>query len=355
MKSLTQTHIKIGLLALIAIAACFFGLPHHDAGVIGLGLMALSTAAPFPVTPELQAIAIAYRNNKLIADDVLPRKPVGSEAFKYMSYDKGQFLNIIETRVGRKGTPNQVEFTGTEIDSSTNDESLDDLVPNSDITKAASQGLPDPLGQATEGLTDLILLKREQRVATLVHGAGNYAAANKKPLVGNAQWSDYTAGHSDPIEDIVTAMDSCFYRPNVAVMGQAVSTKLRRHPAILKSFNGSLGDTGMVPLQYLAELFELDKILVGQAWANTAKKGQAASLARMWGKHFALIYQDPMASLQRPSPTFGMTAQFGLRVAGAKEDSDIGMRGGQKVRVGESVKEFLMADDLGFLLSDVIA
>lgn len=352
MKSLTQFQFKWALVLCIGIALVVFGLPHSDAATIGL--MAL-TAAPFPVTPQLQAITLAYRNNKLIADEVLPRKPVGAEEFKYLSYDKGQFLTITETRVGRKGTPNQIEFTATEVTASTNDEALDDMVPNSDIVKASQQGMPDPLGQAAEGLTDLVLLKREQRVATLVHGAGNYAAANKTALVGNAQWSDYTAGHSDPIEDIVSAMDACFYTPNVMVIGRAVSSKLRRHPAILKSFNGSLGDTGMVPLQYLADLFELDKVLVGQAMANTAKKGQATNLARLWGKHCALIYLDPLASPQRPNPSFGMTAQYGQRVAGAKEDSDVGMRGGQKVRVGESVKEFLMANDLGFFIENVIA
>lgn len=354
MKSLTQFQIKWALVLCIGVALVMFGLPHSDAATVGL--MALSVAAPFPVTPQLQAIALAYRNNKLIADDVLPRKPVGLQAFKYMSYPKGQTMTIVETRVGRKGTPNQVEFTGTEVTDSTNDEALDDKVPLADIELAAAQGLPDPIGQAVEGLTDLVLLKREVRAAALVFGAGNYAADNKNTaLAGNTLWSDYVDGHSDPINDIVTGLDSCIYRPNVMVLGQAVSSKLRRHPVILKSFNGTTGDTGMVPLQYLADLFELEEVLVGQGWVNTAKKGQNASLARVWGKSCALIYRDKLANPQRSTPTFGFTAQFGPRVAGSQYDGDIGMRGGQKVRVGESVKELLMANDLGYLITDCIA
>lgn len=353
MKSITQTHIKWLLLLAIVAAAVIFGMPHHDAAAIGLIAFGLNTAAPFPVTPEHQAIALAYRNKKLIADDVLPRSMVYSESFRYDVYDKGEFLTITDTRVGRKGKPNEIEFTGTETSASTNDEGLDGLVPQGDINKAATLGMPNPVNKMVEWLTGQVQLRREQRAAQIVHSTATYADANKVTLSGTSQWSDYT--NSSPLKVIVAAMDGMFFRPNVAVMGQAVSSVLRMHPKVVKAYNGSLGDDGMVPLQFLADLLELDKILVGQAWANTAKKGQAASLARLWGKHFALLYQDPMADFQNPSPTFGLTAQYGLRVAGAKEDGDIGLRGGQKVRSGESVKELVIASDLGYLFADAVA
>lgn len=353
MKLSTYQLKMLSMFAVIMVMAAIFGVPHSHAE-IAIGLVALNTAAPFPVTPELQAIALAYKNNTLIADAVLPRVPVGLQAFKYMSYPKGQFMTLVETRVSRKGTPNQVEFTGKEETDSTNDEALDDQVPINDIELAAKQGLPDPLGQATEGLTDLLLLKREVRAATLVFGVGNYAAANKTTKTGNEQWSDFTAGHSDPIDDIMTGLDSCIMRPNVMVMGNAVSSKLRRHPNIVKSYNGTAGDAGIVPLQFLADLFELEEILVGQGWVNTAKKGQSANLSRVWGNSCALIYRNKLAT-NNHGTTFGFTAQSGKRIAGSQYDGNIGMRGGQKVRVGESVKELIMANDLGYLIADAIA
>lgn len=317
--------------------------------------MILCVAAPFPVTPELQAIALAYRNPTLIADQVLPRVPVGLQSFKYMSYPKGQLMTITETRVGRKGAPNEVEFTGTEVTDSTNDEALDDAVPQSDIDLAAAQNLPNPLGQAVEGLTDLIALKREVRAAALVLATGSYAAANKNTaLSGNTLWSDFTAGHSDPVKDIMVGLDACVMRPNVAVMGNSVASVLRRHPAILKAYNGNAGDTGIVPLQFLADLFDLEDVFVGQGWVNTAKKGQAVNLSRVWGNGFALIYRNKLANTQRGA-TFGLTAQYGTRIAGSEYDGKIGMRGGQRVRVGESVKELLMANDLGYLIDQPIA
>lgn len=353
-KSITQFHLKIMLAVGICIALAIFGMPHSDAATVGMMAFGLNTAAPFPITPQLQAISLAYRNNTLIADEVLPRVPVGLQSFKYMSYPKGQLMTLTETRVGRKGKPNEVEFTGTEETASTNDEALDDGVPVNDIELAAKQGLPDPLGQAVEGLTDLIALKREVRTADLVFGAANYAASNKTALSGNSQWSDFTAGHSDPVDDIMTGLDSCIMRPNVAVMGNSVASVLRRHPAILKAYNGNAGDTGIVPLQFLADLFDLEEVLVGQGWVNTAKKGQAVNLQRVWGKSLSLIYRNKLANTQRGA-TFGITAQYGQRIAGSEYDKNIGMRGGQMVRVGESVKELLMANDLGYLIADAIA
>ena len=346
MKSLTQFQFKWALVLCIGVAIAMFGLPHSDAATVGL--MALSVAAPFPVTPQLQAISLAYRNNKLIADEVLPRVPVGLQSFKYMSYPKGQLMTLTETRVGRKGKPNEVEFTGTEITDSTNDEALDDGVPVNDINLAAAQGLPDPIGGAVESLTDLIALKREARAAALVFATGNYAAANKVTLAGDDQWNDAT-GTSDPIAHIMTGLDACIMRPNVMVLGNAVASVLRRHPKIVKAYNGTAGDSGIVSLAYLAELFELEQVLVGQGWVNTAKRGQSVNLSRVWGNSCALIYRNKLANTQRGA-TFGFTAQYGTRVAGTEYDKNIGMRGGQLVRVGESVKELLMANDLGYLI-----
>ncbi|MDP1673369.1 MAG: major capsid protein, partial [Burkholderiales bacterium] len=165
------------------------------------------------------------------------------------------------------------------------------------------------------------------------------------------QWSDYA--NSDPIDDIMTALDSVIMRPNLFVMGNAVASKLRRHPDIVKAYNGTAGDAGIVPLEFIQDLFEIE-VKVGQGWLNTAKPGQPVNMQRVWGKHAALVYRDKNADTQRGT-TFGFTAQWGGRVAGSEYDKNIGMRGGQMVRVGESVKELLTANDLGYLITDAVA
>lgn len=306
--------------------------------------------APFPIQPDLTGIAIAYRNGRLIADDVLPRVPVNVQDFKYLKYALADGFTIPDTKVGRRGKPNEVEFSAVELSASTSDYGLDDPVPQSDIDHAPINY--DPLGRATESTTDLILLDRESRAATLVFDSNQYAAANKSTLSGTSQWSDFT--NSDPIAAILSAMDSMIMRPNAMVIGQAVYTKLRTHPKVVQAFYGNAATAGVVPRSFVAQLLELQDVYVGEGWLNSAKKGQTTSLARVWGKHCVLYYRNLQADTRR-GMAFGYTAQWGDRIAGTIPDSSIGLRGGQRVRVGESVKEIISANDLGYMFINAVA
>jgi len=357
-----KKHTMTLAFAAIALFAVGFGwvdlasaASQMDAGTLGsISLAALAfagtTAAPFPIQPELTAVAIAYKNKRLIADEVLPRVPVGKQDFTYLLHTMDEGFSVPDTKVGRKSKPNEVEFTATEQTASTSDYGLDDPIPQADIDNAPANY--DPMGRAVEGITDLVLLGREARAAGLVFNAANYAAANKQTLSGTSQFSDFA--NSDPIGVIMTALDACIMRPNVMTLGRAAFSKLIQHPKIVKAVLGNAGDSGIATRQQIAALFELEDVLVGEAYLNTAKKGQAASLARVWGKHISLTLRDRNANT-RGGATFGFTAQFGDRIAGSQFDSDIGLRGGQRVRAGESVKELITAPDLGYLITNAVA
>lgn len=345
-----RTNAQPLLLGAAMLGAYSLGLVSPETASLGFAFAGVTGLAPFPVQEHLTAIATMYRNRSLIADNVLPRVTVGKQAFKYFAHTLADGFTIPDTKVARASAPNRVEFTATETTSATVDYALDDAIPMEDIENA-SPGM-DPQAKAVEYITNLIGLDREVRTSGLVFNASNYAAANKATLSGTSQWSDFA--NSDPISAILTALDSMVMRGNIAVMGQAVWTKLSTHPKLVKAFYGTSADTGIVTRDFVAQLFELEAIYVGQAWLNTAKKGQTASLSRAWGKHFALLYRDSLATADRGT-TYGFTAQFGGRIAGSFEDKDVGMRGGVRVRAGESVKEVLTATDLGYLFTNAVA
>ena len=307
--------------------------------------------APFPIQPELTAIAIGYRNPLLIADDVLPRVPVGKQEFKYLKYSLADSFTIPDTRVGRTSKPTEVSFGATEITDSCVGYGLDDPIPQADIDNAPPNY--SPLGRATEVLTDLLLLAREQRTANLVFNTASYTAStNRTQLSGTSQFSDYT--NSNPITAFLAGLDSCVMRPNILVLGQAVWSKLRQHPKVAQALFGANGTSGIVTREQLAQALEIEEVWVGQGWVNGAKRGQTASLTRLWGKHAAAIYRDRLADTSRGT-TFGLTAQWGERVSGNIPDEDIGLKGGQRVRVGEYVKELVCATDLGYYWEDAVA
>jgi hypothetical protein len=305
--------------------------------------------APFPIQPELTAIAVMYKNKSMIADLVAPRFPVGKQEFKYLKHDLAEGFTVPDTKVGRKSKPNEVEFSATEETDSTVDYGLDDAIPQADIDNAPPNY--DPLGKAVEYTTNLIELDREVRVANMVFNAANYATGNKSTLSGTSQFSHAS---STPIDTITDALDSMVMRANVMVIGRLAYSKLVRHPEIIKAYYGTGNDKGIANREILKQLFELDDVLVGESFVNNARKGQSASLARAWGKHVALIHRDSTADSTRGT-TFMLTAQFGTRIAGSIPDRDIGLRGGVRVRSGESVKEFMPANDLGYFFQNAVA
>ena len=314
---------------------------------------------PFPIQQELTAIALAYSNRSYIADLVLPRVPVGSREFKWLQFNRDEMFTVPETMVGRKGVPNEVQFGATEVAGFVKDYGLDDLVPNEDLS-AAPAGY-DPLGRAVEGTSELIALDREKRVADLVFNTATYPAANRATLSGTSQWSDYT--NSDPYSAIMAARDGMLMPFNTGVIGRLAWSKLRVHPKITAALAPSAtGNTGTsnaqgapATLQAVADLLELDQILVGESWINTAKPGQTASLSRVWGKHMALLHINPIASIRGNAISFGYTAEYGSRVSGSIPEPKVGLRGAQRVRVGESVNEIVAASDVGYYFQNIVA
>jgi len=318
----------------------------------------MSTTA-FQVNPELSAVAIGFKNPDvtLIADIVLPRITKGGKKFAYTKYTAADAYTIPSTKVGRKSDPTMVDFGGTLIYDECVDWGLDDLVPNDEIKaweampKPATGGPVSPLVKSTKLLTSLVQLDREQRVANLVFNAGSYSGTQQATLSGTSQWSDYT--NSNPLTALMTALDSCIVRPNKLVLGQATWTGLRQHPKIVQAIYGSAASAGVVSKEALASLLEIDEVIVGAGFVNTATKGQTATYNRLWGKHAALIYVSKDAA-DADQPTFGFTAQFEDPIA-AVMPSTKGLRGGQQLRVGESVKEVIAAQEVGYFFQNAVA
>ena len=265
----------------------------------------MSNGMPFTPDVEQTAIAIAYRNRALVADTLAPYSPVGLRNYKWTEFKKGEKFTVVDDKIGRKSTPNQVEFSVEERTGSVVDHGLSDVVPNDDVTNAPANY--NPRTHAAESLTDLVLLNREI------------------PLM----------------------------RPNAMTLSQSVATKLRTHPKLLKAFNGTSGDQGLVPWSYIKEVLELEHVTVGQARLNTAKKGQAVNLQKVWQDTLSFTYHDPLASFNNNRMTFALTARYGSRTSGNREVS-AGLNGGVEIMVGEAVQEQIIAKDCGILLTNVL-
>ncbi len=314
----------------------------------------MSTA--FPINPELTAIAIGYRNRDvdLIADRVLPRVPTALR-FAYTVYHLADAFTVPSTLVGRRSEPTMVEFGGTLTQAECVDYGLDDLVPNHEIEAYEAMGAAlaqSPLARSTQLLAGLVMLDREIRVRDLVFNAASYAAGHTVTLSGTSQWSDFA--NSNPLDAILQACDIPLVRPNTIVLGQRTWTRMRQHPRLIQAANASAHTGGAITRAQLAELIEVPNVIVGSGWLNTARRGQTPNMVRVWGNHAALLHvsEDAAATNQ---PTFGFTAQFGSRIAGEMDSPVTGLRGGVRLRVGESVREVISAPGAGYYFANAVA
>lgn len=319
-------------------------------------------ARPFVTHPVMTAIAIGYRNEAqtLIADDVLPRIPVMAEEYKWTEYPLAEMFTVPNTLVGRRGRVERVEFSGTERSGRTRDYGLEDGIPISDINAAADMrarnlGNFDPENRAAEGLTNLILLDREVRAAATLQNPLNYAPARRLALSGSDRLSD----PSSPIIEIFKAafQATLIYRPNIMSMGRDVWTGISSHPELVNAIRGNVTSKGIItPAEFVA-LFAgegLKKLVVGESFVNTARRGQPETLNRVWGKSIQLTYIDPNVRPEQGGVTWGFTAQYGTRIAGSWEDRNVGLEGGKIVRVGEKIEEQIVAKDVGFIIQNAV-
>ena len=305
--------------------------------------------APFPINEDLTAVTLAYTNEAMIADSIMPRTPVGKQEFNYYAYDKRDRMTVPNTHVGRKSMPNEVSFGAEEHTAATQDYGLDDIIPRRDMENADERH--DPRNYAVESISELLELDREQRVCDLVFDTATYPEDRREELSESDRWDD---PDSKPLDQLMDALDAPLMRPNVLVLGQRAWTHLSRHPQLVKAMHGTSGDAGRITRDFLADLLEISEVQVGAAWHNTASNpSREPDIRRLWGPHASLIYRNPAAT-NRGGVTFGLSFQFGDRVAGDIEEPKIGLRGSVRVRVGWSLAEKVLAPDVGYHFHNVI-
>ncbi len=306
----------------------------------------------FQVDPHRTGVVLAYKNGRMIADEVLPRiETLSVRTFKYLKLSAQDTFTVPDTHVGRKGEVNQVEFSGKAVTDEVKDFALEDVIPTDEINVPGQKF--DPRDRSALLLTSLIDLDRELEVAEQVFNADTYPTACKEVLSAADKFS---SASSDPVGLIEDAVNKPLMRPTRMVIGQKAWSVLRRHPEVVSASYKNSGKSGKISLRDAEELFEV-QISVGMARVNRARRridpeDETLPVENVWGPHVALLYQTDMPEVLGQT-TFGFTAPYKTREAGGYPTNK-GARGGEAVRVVESRKSVICAPGLGYFLQDVI-
>jgi hypothetical protein len=304
------------------------------------------------VDAVLTGLSLKYRNEAMLWPLVLPVVKVNKRSDLFIVYTKADSFRLESDMLGPRSMPNEADWGKGTDNYSVKDHGRGGWLAQADIDNADNPLQPEV--DTNEFLNMLLDIAQEKRVADVVFAAGTYPSGNKTQLSGTGQWGS-TA--DDPIGDMLTAIEQCFQRANTVVMGTDVWKIFRKLPEVLDAVKGSTryqeSPGGLATIEEMRGLFEVENWLVGRARYNTAKEGQTASYARLWGKHCAALYVEKNPGVR--SITFGMTFAEMLRQTARDFDLKRGVKGAHYFKVAWNSDEKVVASDLGYFIQDAVA
>lgn len=256
--------------------------------------MAAPTLSQVHIDSAMTRVSIAYRNENYIADQIFPVVPVNHQSDEYFYFDKASWFRD-EAGPRAPGTRGpQVEYSISSCTYACRPIAATKLVPDEIVANADSP--LQPRRDATTFATDKLMLFMERDVAGKVFVASTWTGSHTI----STTWDDDA---SEPLDDVATAREGIVStigrEPNVMVIGRNVWTDLKNHPDILDRIK--YVSTGVVTVDLLAQLFEVEKLLIGNAIYTATAENSTATYEFIWGKHAWMGWVPPNAALMVPA------------------------------------------------------
>lgn len=246
----------------------------------------------------LTNVSIAYKNGAFIAPQIAPEVSVRHQSDRYFIYDP-QRDALRQTFDGRApgAAATEVDFALSSDSYYCDDHALASVLP--DEERANADTPLQPQVDRTEFLSDKIMLNEEINLATLLRDPSEVSATDA--TTAGERWDDADADpglHVDAAREAILAETQQL--PNTVVLSWPAYQAARRNPKMLARIPHS--SAGILTTQLLAELFDVERVLVARGVKNTTNPGQAPSLEWIWGTDALVMYVPPRASLKCVAP-----------------------------------------------------
>lgn len=272
------------------------------------------------VDRALTNISVSYLQDAsaFIADKVFPIVPVKRQSDIFYTYDKADFMR------------DEAQVRGAATESAGGDYGVEASDPyycrkhafHKDVTPEERVNYDEPLDadkDATDFVTQKMLIRREMTWASAYFKSGIWGTEIKgAETVSEGNTVKWNLATSNPIKDITEAgvkmASETGYKPNTLVLSPYAFNALKNHEDILDRIKYT--QKGVVTLDLLATLFEVEHVYVAWSVVNSAAKGADAAIDFIFGKGALLCYSAPRPALRTPSAgyTFAWT---GLEGTGA--------------------------------------
>ncbi len=310
--------------------------------------------------PDLGAIAYEYMldasRRGFIGLEILPIFPVQKQSGNYPKIPKEAFLKAQPTKRARRGNYNRSDYEfGTGNFSCEEygwEEQVDDAEANLYRRFFDSEEI------AVMRATDILLRGQEKRIATAVFNTSNITGTAAITI----EWS--TPATAVPRSDVKTAKQAMRAASGLVPNVMVISLKVLENLLMVSEITDALKYTNPIELggieaqkRILATYFGVDRLLVGGAIEDTAKKGQDASLSDVWNDEYCGLFRISSGGPDLREPALGRSflwtgdSPSNLVVETYREEqtrSNI-------YRVRHNVDEAFQFTGAGYLMSNITA
>lgn len=250
--------------------------------------------APTPDTaiqrPDLGALVYEYLETGpamgYIGMEVMPTFPVMEQTAGYSVMPQEALLKIFDTKRAMRGTYNRSDYEFENGFYATSENGWEEAVDDRERKLYANAFDADVV--AVKRAVNHVLRGQEKRIADKVFNATNFTANSI-----THEWDD--ADNAVPLEDIETGKlsvrSACGMVPNTLIIAYSTFLNLRRSAQLIAQFGQNFAgqDANRMTVSQLAGLLDIEKLLVGGAIYDSAKKGQSASIADLWSNEYAML------------------------------------------------------------------
>jgi hypothetical protein len=305
----------------------------------------------------LSNISVGFHPAGAISDIIAPNVKVNKQTGIYKEFNKDNWR--IEETLRKSGGESRtvIPFKGSNKTYNCQRHSLKAPINDDDRANA-----DDPIARTydkmvTRRLKTKLMIGKEIDAASKLFNTANFSGKTET-LTGDDQWDSNNGTTSYPIDVVLskheTVIKNCGMKANTALIGHQVFTILKTHPQLANYVSANVDKKIMA--SKMAEMFEVDRVLIGSMPYNSAAEGLTESNSFIWGKKFLLAYIAPAPALDEPSLMYSFRWMFknvGL-IDNVKKwrkeelESDF-------IEVNTTYDHKIVSNDCGYLLNDVIS
>lgn len=268
------------------------------------------------IVQALTNVSLQFGQGDFVAERLAPIVNVQKQSDKYFILDATREALRQQDTERAPGTPANIsDFAVTSAQYNAKDHAQKSAITPEDRANV------DPAIQTdiekTEWVTEVVKVDKEIKLAAQL--ATDITQTTTMLTATTGALGRWDEDISDPIAAVENAVStivaSVQKRPNTISIPFEVYQKLKNHPLIIERVKagGTTDNPAIVNANSLAQVFDIENVLISSAYKNTATKGATASVSNIWSDTVYICIAPASPGLR----TLSMAMTFAWNVAGA--------------------------------------